>query len=79
MELTTLVKERVEERVNSLPPVAQGELIHFLNYLEYKYRTERPGDVVKLGGLWSNVEFDVGDEDVRALRQAVTAQLLTKV
>ena len=69
----------IERTVRTLPPEAQKELQHFVDYLQHKYRTASPGDVVKLSGLWADVDFDVNDEDVRALRRRVTDQLLKKI
>ena len=50
------------------------ELLNFLGYLQYKYQLDESLPVVRLGGLWSDIEFDVTDDDVRALRQRVTRQ-----
>jgi len=65
----------LEEVLHTLPPVAQKELLEFISYLQYKHRPDQAGSVVKLGGLWADVDFDVTDEDVRALRRQVTLQL----
>ena len=68
-----------EETVQTLPSVAQKELLDFVGYRQYKHRIDQPGPIVKLGGLWAGIEFDVSDEDVRALRRQVTLQLMDKV
>jgi len=73
------VAQQVEQTVRVLPPAAQGELLHFLNYLQYKYQTGRPSTAVKLGGLWADVDLDINEEDVHALRQRVTARVLTRI
>ena len=65
--------------IYQLPPEAHKELVDFIGYLQYKHRIARSGEVVKLGGTWANIDFDVTDEDVRALRQQVTRQLADKV
>jgi hypothetical protein len=67
--------ESIQETVRKLPPQAQRELEHFINYLQYKYRPERPEAVVALSGLWEGIDLDVSDRDVRALRRQVTNQL----
>jgi hypothetical protein len=64
----------LESTLRSLPPAAHMELLGFLGYLRYKYRLDEPRPVVRLGGLWSDIDFDVTDDDVRALRQRVTRQ-----
>ena len=67
------------ETIDALPPSAQKELADFVDYLQYKHRLDRHDEVLKLGGLWEGIDFDVTDEDIRALRQKVTRQLLGKV
>jgi len=62
----------MESILRALPPAAHRELLDFLDYLQYKYRLEEPRPVVRLGGLWADIEFDVTDDDVRALRQQVS-------
>ena len=65
---------KLESALCNLPPAARKELLSFLGYLQYKYRLDESRTVVRLGGLWSDIEFDVTDDDVRALRQRVTRQ-----
>jgi hypothetical protein len=69
----------LEKTIDALPPTAQKELADFVDYLQYKHRLDESGLVVELGGLWADIDFDVTDEDVRALRQKVTRQLGDKV
>lgn len=64
----------LESALRTLPPAAHRELLDFLGYLRYKYRLDEPLPVVRLGGLWADIEFDVTDDDVRALRQRVSRQ-----
>jgi hypothetical protein len=59
----------LEKVIVSLPPVAQRELLGFVSYLRFKHHLEQDGPVVKLGGLWADLDFDVSDEDVRNLRR----------
>ncbi|MBC7249754.1 MAG: hypothetical protein H5T62_05660 [Anaerolineae bacterium] len=49
------------------------------DFLKFKYLAKQPPEVAALGGLWQDLDFDVTDEDVRALRQRVTSELLNKV
>ena len=65
----------LEKTIDALPPTAQKELADFVDYLQYKHRLDESGQVVELGGLWADIDLDVTDEDVRALRQKVTRQL----
>jgi hypothetical protein len=69
----------LEKVIDNLPPAAQQELLDFVRYLRYKHHLDQAGPVVKLGGLWADVDFDVSDEDVRALRRQLTLQLASKV
>ena len=69
----------LEETIEALPPPAKKELADFVGYLQYKHRLDPSGEVVKLGGLWADIDFDVTDEDVRALRQQVSRQLADKL
>jgi hypothetical protein len=66
----------LESALCNLPPAAHKELLDFLAYLRYKYRLHESRPVVRLGGLWSDIEFDVTDDEVRALRRRVTRQVL---
>ena len=79
MNSVLAIQQEVTKNIQVLPSPAQEELLHFLSYLQYKYRPDRPGGVVKLGGLWADVDLDVDDDDIRALRQRVTTQLLSKI
>lgn len=69
----------LEKTIEAFPPPAQKELDDFIGYLRYKHRLDPSGQVVKLGGLWADIDFDVTDEDIRTLRQQVTRQLASKV
>ena len=65
----------LESALRTLPPAAHEELLDFLGYLQYKYRFDESCTVVGLGGLWADIEFDVTDDDVRALRRRVSRQV----
>ena len=69
----------LEKTIEALPARAQKELADFIGYLQYKHRLDESGQVVELGGLWADIDFDVTDEDVRALRQKVSRQLAGKL
>ena len=64
----------LESALRTLPPAARRELLDFLGYLQYKYRIDASRPVVCLGGLWADIEFNVTDDNVRALRQRVSRQ-----
>jgi hypothetical protein len=65
------VQKKAEQIIQELPQNAQDELLIFLDYLWYKYRRDEKAKIIKLGGLWSDIEFDVSDEEIRHLRQQV--------
>jgi hypothetical protein len=69
----------LEKTIEALPAPAQKELADFIGYLQYKHGLDPSGEVVKLGGLWADIDFDVTDQEVRTLRQQVTRQLAGKV
>ena len=68
------IKQRVYQDIDGLPSESFEELSHFLDFLKFKYQVQRPRKVVALGGLWKNLDFDVTDAEVRALRQRVTTR-----
>lgn len=63
------------QAIDGLPSEGLVELSHFLDFLKFKYQVQQPRNTVALGGLWKQLDFDVTDAEVRALRQRVTAQL----
>jgi len=79
MNAVQAIKQKVYQAVEGLPPEGFEELIHFLDFLKFKYRVQQSGEVVALGGLWKDLDFDVTDAEVQALRRRATAQLLRKV
>lgn len=77
---STATKERILQTLNELPEESLVEVSQFLEFLKFKAE-ESPVPskrVVKLGSLWEDVPFDVTDDEVRALRRAVTYRLLEK-
>jgi len=79
MNTAQAIKQRVYQVIDGLPSESFEELSHFLDFLKFKYQVQQPRKVVALGGLWKNLDFDVTDAEVRALRQRVTAQLLNSL
>jgi hypothetical protein len=65
----------LEQVLHALPPAALEELLSFASYLQYKHEQDQPGPVVKLGGLWASLGFDISDQDVRSLRHQLTLKL----
>jgi hypothetical protein len=76
METLSHLKHKVLKTLGALPPQGLEELSQYLDFLEYKYRGDKNGPVVALGGRWRDLPFDVADADVRALRRQVSDELL---
>ena len=57
----------LEKAIQPLPSAARKELLDYVAYLQQKHHCDAP--VARLGGLWADIDFDVDDADVRALRQ----------
>ncbi|MFB0534420.1 MAG: DUF2281 domain-containing protein [Anaerolineae bacterium] len=72
-------KEQILQALDELPEESLAEVSQFLEYLNFKAKkSSSTKRVVKLGGLWEDVPFDVTDDEVRELRRAVTHRLLEK-
>jgi len=78
---TVALKRQIYQVLDELPPSGFNELIQFLDYLEYKYihKAGQGRKAVKLKGLWDDIPFDVTDQDIRHLRQQISAQSLHKM
>lgn len=77
MNSAQAVRQQVYQALDELPPEGLEELARFLDFLRFKHRVGKPR-VVALGGLWKGLDLDVSDEDIRALRQRVTARMLER-
>lgn len=75
MASATITKQGLHQAIESLPPKSLDELAEFVEYLAHKYQVSPDRKVVVLGGIWKNVDFDVEDDEIRALRQKVSDQL----
>ncbi len=69
--------EQIEQAIRALPPPAQIELAQFIDYLHFKYSNVEP-TVISLAGLWSDLDFDVTQDDVRQLREDISSRLTTR-
>lgn len=70
---------KAKQIIQELPPTAQDELLNFLDYLRYKYQIEEKMKTVQLGGLWSDLDFDVSDKELRHFRQQTTSKITSNI
>jgi hypothetical protein len=73
-------KEQILQILDELLEESLAKGSQILDFLKFKAGKSPASSkrVVKLGGLWEDVPFDVTDSEVRALRRAVTQYLLEK-
>lgn len=76
MTIQQIPKNRLLRTINGLPPQGIEDLVSFLDFLSFKYQAGLAPKIVALGGLWSNIDLDIDDAEVRSLRQKLTARLL---
>ncbi|HMT21630.1 MAG TPA: DUF2281 domain-containing protein [Promineifilum sp.] len=63
-----MVRKRIRQAIDALPPTAQTELVQFIEYLQYKYSSPETR-LASLGGTWADIELDITQDDVRAVRE----------
>ena len=73
------VRKQVHETIDSLPADSLKELFQFLEFLQFKHRVQESGGVVALEGLWRDMDFDVTEAEVRALRQETSKRVLQRI
>ena len=66
---SNIARKKAHEAIDTLPPESLDELFRFLDSLRFRQHTPKQPENVRLGGLWRHVQFDVTDDDVRALRR----------
>ena len=59
--------EAIFERVQSLPPAKQEEVLRFASTLDETQPTKLP--LRNPRGLWAGFDFDISDEDITELRR----------
>ena len=70
------IRQQVYQTIEKLPARGLEDLVEFLDYLSFRYKVAGSESNVALGGLWKDIDFDVSDDEIKALRQQVTNQLL---
>lgn len=77
----SVIKEQIQRELQHLPPDSLAEVVHFIDYLKFRIGHTRSegAKVVKLGGLWKDIPFDVTDEDIRTVRKEFTRMVECRV
>ncbi len=71
-------RKKAHEAIDALPPESLQELSRFLEFLRFRQRAPEDPMNVQLEGLWQDKQFDVTDDDIRALRQQVSDHVLQR-
>ena len=74
--LSSPIRQQVYQTIEKLPAKGLEDLVEFLDFLSFRYKVADSESNVALGGLWKDIDFNVTDEEIRALRQQVTNALL---
>jgi hypothetical protein len=74
--LSSPIRQKVYQTIEMLPARGLEDLVEFLDYLSFRYKVADSESNIALGGLWKDIDFDVSDDEIRALRQQVTNKLL---
>jgi len=61
------VAEKILEKVESLPPEKQGEVLDFAEFLAN--RCSEPVPLKSTFGLWADLGIDITDEDIAEIRR----------
>lgn len=78
MDTGQATKQQIYQVIETLPPESLGEISALLTSLKFKYHVGKGRETVALGGLWSDIEFDLTDADVRGLRQNTSRAVFRK-
>jgi hypothetical protein len=79
VETVSTVKDKFNATLSILPPEGVEELGRLLDGLADKYQSGESANIVALGGLWETTPLDIEEEDVRALRQHISDDLVNNI
>ena len=77
-EPTVLLQLKIEKAVAALPNAGKAELLSFLDYLQHKYQVGTDEQIIKLGGIWSNLGLEISEEELQDLRREASDQILDR-
>lgn len=63
------VEELVLEKLRTLPPEKQEEVLHFVEFLAHRHPL--PTERQNVEGLWSDLNVDITDQDIDNARKEV--------
>lgn len=61
------LEQAVLDKLRTLPPDKQQEVLDFAEFLQQKTLTKQPLKSVK--GMWNNLDIDITEEDIAQARQ----------
>jgi hypothetical protein len=67
MEKTMNIEQTVLEKMRTLSPDKQQEVIDFIEFLQHKSGAKQPRRSLK--GLWADLEVDLTAEDITEIRK----------
>lgn len=70
------VERLVLDKLQSLPPDKQQEVLDFVEFLEQKSTPKRPRRSLK--GLWADLDVQITEEDIAEVRREIWGTLLNK-
>jgi hypothetical protein len=62
-----IIEEEVLEKLRSLPPEKQQEVLNFVSFLKERYGTKTP--LHSLRGLWADLNIHITEEDIAEARR----------
>jgi hypothetical protein len=63
------IEQSVLEKIRTLPPDKQQEVLDFIEFLQHKRSARQPRRSLK--GLWADLGVDITEEDIAEVRKAM--------
>jgi len=68
------LEQAVLDKLRTLPPDKQQEVLDFAEFLQQKTLTKKPLKSVK--GMWNNLDIDITEEDIAQARKEMWGEFL---